>query len=243
MPADADLDALLGSESLVVGTAPLPANTVDAYRIGDRRARLRTVPLLRWSDAYRVAQPLVEEFLSEGPASGATVRLRSTADETGLCSVDSMLLDACDIVLDLLPGIDSVWAVGRSPASATDARVLAAIARSREGAVISIDLADGGGWERSVELIGPGGRLRIADDAILRWNRAGQLTEQIELNGPTDAVGACVESLRTLARLRGGREDLGRQVARLAFADAARLSLRTGNAESPSSVEEIAARP
>lgn len=243
MPADADLDSLLEGDAIVMGTAALPANTVEAYRIGEQGGRLRTVPLFRWSEAFRMAQPLVEEFLSEGPPSGVSVRMRSASDEAGLCSVDTMLIDACDVALEVLPGIESVSAIGRSPNATNDARVLAAIARSLDGAVVSIDLADAGGWERSVELVGPAGRLHVGDRSIVRWSRAGAVVERMELTSPADAVAACVESLRTLARIRGGREDRARQIARLALADAARLSIRTGNAESPASVEAIAARP
>lgn len=243
MPADADLDVLLEGDAIVLGTAPLPATAVDAYRIGDRRTRLRTVPLCRWSDAFRVAQPLVEEFLGEGPATTIAVRMRVPADDAHLLGLDSMLQDACDVTLELTSGIESVWAIDRAPTVPREARGFAALARATDGALVSLDLAEAGGWERGVELIGPSGRLLIADQGIERRDRNGQLLEEIRRSGPTGAIPACLESLRTLARLRGGREEPGRQIARLAFADAARLSARTGNAESPASVEAIAARP
>ncbi len=112
---------------------------------------------------------------------------------------------------------------------------------------MAIDLADTGGWCREVELIGSAGRLRIEDGLIRRWDRTGQQSECHELAAAdppvTNSVSACIEALRTVARLRLPREEPQRLAARLAFMDAARLSARTGNAESPSRMDELAARP
>ena len=243
MPGPADLDALLEGDAIVIGTAPLPASTLEGQRLGERAARLRTVALFRWSDAMRTAQSLIEEFLTEGAPSSVSMRMRCADDELGLRGVDAMLLDACDLALEFVPSVESVSAIGRSPATMTDVRVLSAIGRGTDGGVVSIDIADVGGWERSVELTGPGGRLVVNDSVALRWNRAGVLLERMDLAGPTECIGAIIESMRTLARTRGSRESSPRQVSRLAFADATRLSVRTGNAESPASVEELAARP
>lgn len=243
MPGEADLDALLEGERLVVGTAPMPATTVEAHRLGERAARVRTVPMFRWSETCRIAQPMLEEFLADGAPSSISIRMRSADEELGIRGVDAMLADACDLALDVLPGVESVMAVGRSPSHAADPRILAVVGRGADGSVLAMDLADVGGWERSIELTGPAGRLRIADDAAERWDRSGTRTERLECGGARHAAMAVVESLRTLARTRGGRIDAGRVVAQLALADAARLSVRTGNAESPASVEELAARP
>jgi hypothetical protein len=118
-----------------------------------------------------------------------------------------------------------------------------AVARSGDGAILSLELIAAGGFERSVMLTGPGGTLAIGDALLERRDQGGSILERIDRTPPADAVAATLESLRTLIRLRGGREDPGRVVTRLAIVDAARLSARTGNAESPASVEAIAARP
>jgi hypothetical protein len=242
-PGEADLDLLLAGDAIVVSTAPVPPSTAEGHRLADRVTRLRFVPMLRWSEALRTAQPLIEEFLSDGVPAAVAVRMSCPDDELGIRGVDAMLLDACDAVLEFVPAVESIAAIGRSPSSLVDARVLSAIGRSIDGCVVSIAIADVGTWDRSVELTGPGGRLLVSDRSLQRWSRSGAETERIDLDGPTDCVGAILESIRTLSRTRGGREERRRHISRLALADATRLSARTGNPESPASVEEIAARP
>lgn len=258
-PGDADLEALLGGDAIVVTTVPTPASTSEAFQLGEIRSRLRCVPLFRWSDAFRVAEPMLAEFLAEGRPTAVAIRLRQgapdrattlsvghaapVASEGGIGGIDGLLLDAADLAAEFAVGIESIFAMARAPLVAGEPPAVHAVARSGDGAIISMELIAAGGFERAVILTGPGGTLAISDALLERRDGGGRLVERIERRPPADPVAAVLESLRTIVRLRGGREDPGRVIARLAIADAARLSARTGNAESPASVEAIAARP
>jgi hypothetical protein len=255
-PGDADLEALLGGDAIVVTTAPTPATTSEAFQLGDIRSRIRTIPLFRWSEAFRVAEPMLAEFLAEGRPTAVAIRLRHGAPDrataasvghatqaVGVGGLSSLLLDAADLAAEFAVGIESVFAMERTPVLPGEPPAMHAVARSGDGAILSLELIAAGGFERSVMLTGPGGTLAIGDALLERRDQSGSILERIDRTPPADAVAATLESLRTLIRLRGGREDPGRVVTRLAIVDAARLSARTGNAESPASVEAIAARP
>jgi hypothetical protein len=255
-PVDADLDALVAEDRLVLVTAPAPGDLSEAVRIGDRAARLRTVPLVRWSKAWRTAEPLVEEVasLEGGGLRSVGVRLRGPTLDGGLRTIDAMLVDAFDVVLDICGPIEGIVAMRRPPGAPGEGDALAAVCRSASGAVVSIDVAEAAGWSREVEVVAQRARLRIDDESITRWNEDGSIAERHVSSidpqptplgatplGPTSS--ACLEALRTLARSRGDREDPSRIVARLACAEAARLSARTGNIESPARLVELSARP
>lgn len=252
---DADLDALLEGEGTVLSSVPRPATATDACRLGERIERLRVVPSFRWSEAIGVARPLIAEFLSHGPLAAIALHGRegdaTEAGRRGSSAIDALLLDVADLALEFLTGVESIAAIARFRDPASDVAALSAIGRSSEGQLVTFDLADVGGWERRIEFLGPAGRLVLSDATAVHTDRQGAEVERMSFAGPTDRVSAVVESLRTLARARdsatlraiAGREDRRRLISRLALADATRLSARTGNAESPASVEELAARP
>ncbi|MDZ4832075.1 MAG: hypothetical protein SGJ09_18005 [Phycisphaerae bacterium] len=237
---DDDLRFLLEGERTVVLAASGALTLATAIALGDRLGRVVTVPALASSQCWRVAQPLIEELCADGPVSSVSLRYRA---RTGERSVDALLVDACDICVRLLPAVESVVALGRNAADSTDVRSLSALVRASSGATATIDLADGGGWLRECELLGAGGRVRLSDTSIERWDRSGERTEFLSVAGPNDVVHASIEALRTVALSRPGRADPERMLAPLALAEAAKLSVRTGNHESPDRVCELARRP
>ncbi|MFO0828394.1 MAG: hypothetical protein U0572_09610 [Phycisphaerales bacterium] len=244
-PSDDDLRALLEGDRQVILALSQPISLAAATRLGDRLGRLVEVPSLRLATMWRAATPLIDELRGDGPLTMMSVRLRCP---TGERTVDAMLLDACAACADLLDAPESVVGVGRMPAEAAEARSFCAIVRTALGAIAIMDIADAGGWSRELELLGAGGRLRCSDVAIERWSSAGDLRERQEVRGATNVVSAAADALRGLTAQgltaqRGVRVDREHALAPFALAEAAKLSARTGNAESPDRMHELALRP
>ncbi|MBL9148285.1 MAG: hypothetical protein JNM94_06270 [Phycisphaerae bacterium] len=242
IPGDADLRHLLDGDRRVafVGAAPLTLATLIA--LGDRAARLDVVPSFLSSEAWRLAQPIVADFRGDGADARVTtvaIQMRGTPGESTL---DALLFDAAMVAVSLTTSIESVLALRQSPSATHEPASIVAIARCEDGMLLSLDVADTGGVRRAVEFVGSAGVCVVADDRIEWRDPRGATRERHVLTPPVDAVRATVDSLAHLAAVRsGGTGNTLRAAA--ALAEAAKLSARTGNAESPARALELAARP
>jgi hypothetical protein len=239
IPGDADLRHLLEGDRRVafVGAAPLSLATLTA--LGDRAARVEVVPSFLSAEAWRVAQPIEAEFRGEGRVSTVSIHMRGAPGESTL---DALLFDAATVAVSLTSTIESVLALRQSPSAAQEPAALLAIARCDDGTLVSLDVADAGGVRRQVEFVGSAGVCVVADDRIEWRDPRGATRERHVLTPPADAVRATVDSLAHLAAVRaGGTGNTLRAAA--ALAEAAKLSARTGNAESPARALELAERP
>ncbi len=106
----------------------------------------------------------------------------------------------------------------------------------------SIAVSDRSGrWLREITMLGEGGRLRLSDDALL-WESGGKTIdrhEEIESARPGRFIGL---QIRRRLDQRDGAAPPMDTTRRLALCEAARLSCRTGEGESPSRVLEMLSR-
>ena len=104
--------------------------------------------------------------------------------------------------------------------------------------------AGAGAWFRRVTICGPGGRLRIGD---LDHEWMGADGETIEPATPKDAAtaGARIgeQMIRVLEDLDAGSDPPPDTARLLALCEAARLSCRTGQGETPQKLLEMLSRP
>lgn len=230
-----------GDRRVILLAAPPLAEACALDRDGDQ---IRVVPSLRLSESLRAASPMVSELREAAGdqvgISAMSIRLRCAPGER---TVDGLLLEACELIAAEFAAIESVVAMARPPLTGGEVRTLVALVRDSAGRIGTIDCADAGGWSREIEWLGPGGRIRIDDGIVRRWSPTGSAIERLDVHAPRDAIEAAIESLRSLALTRFPREEPGCLVEALAAAEAAKLSARTGNPESPSRMHELLAKP
>jgi len=103
--------------------------------------------------------------------------------------------------------------------------------RAADGRTAAITASsNGAGWLREVTLLGPAGRLRITDGEFEWLDPAGVLLDSHE-GGPSDAPRLAAQRLRELVA-GTATSDSAPVAHRLAIAQTALLSCRTGHAES-----------
>ncbi|MCB9847567.1 MAG: hypothetical protein H6814_04045 [Phycisphaeraceae bacterium] len=231
----------------VFSLAPPPGRIGDpgqGFGDGSTPGRVELVPLLRHSQGFQAATAALETF---GPIRTVAVSARC-GEAQG--SLGARLVDAMDAALALLGEPDSVDAaigapMGAGPAPETLLELrgdCSALLRCTDGRSASISLTDQAGpWFRGVTILGDRGCLRVEDDAFEWIAPDGELIERSEHSGrpadPAQVIGQAIAR-----RLEGviEHEDPRLRLRAIGMAEAAALSARTGQAESPAKLLRLA---
>lgn len=211
---------------------------------------IRFVPLGRLSRAMAGAAGVVETF---GSVHAALLRSWCRSEEGTL---GARLYSALDLVLSLMGEPETIEAAFVSPMlgrkvymlpgeTLRDLRgTITANLRFSDGRAAALALSDrGGAWEQVVTLLGPGGRLSIGDDGFEWIGADGKVVDEsrpaARARRATGADGVA-EGLR--AMLEGGAPASAPTDAMgvLCLAQAALLSARTGQGESPATIRRMA---
>lgn len=233
----------LVTQAQVLGEAPAPGST--------RQQWARFMPLTR----RQTPLPEVLELLSGfGAVRSASIRVFGAPAEGSLAA---RLLDAMDLVLALVGEPETIDAslghstVGRAvhlapgeslrgpPTLHGDFTANLRFAGGRSAALHVSDQA--GPWSKRITLIGPAGRLQIDDHGFEWLDQHGQ---RLDGSRPTSerpdlatVVAQQLTQLMTTASADPGLPDYPRA---LALAQAALLSARTGEGESPMTITRMA---
>lgn len=205
---------------------------------------IEMVPMLRRSPGFREALTALESF---GDIRTVAISARCGAARGTL---GARLVDAMDAALALLGEPDSIDAAIGAPAeSAPQPETLlelrgdcSALLRFGEGRSTSISLTDQAGrWFRGVTILGQKGCLRVEDDSFEWINPDGDVIERSERpEGGVDPARIIGEAI--VRRLTGVTqpEDPRSRLRAIGMAEAAALSARTGQAESPAKLLHLA---
>lgn len=266
-PGGDDAAAVLAARARGVKVAtlePIPAAALDLVSGGwtgpdgapGAADAVRFCPLARQSAPWREATEVLESF---GHIRAVAVEAWCTPHEG---SLGARLYGALELVLALLGEPETIDAAYVFPAHGQGVHALpgeslralhgdlTANLRFADGRAASLVASDQGGrWNRTTTLVGPAGRLRVFDDGF-EW--IGPDGAKLDQSRPParqrgaapevpHAVAAIADSLARL--LDPGAPDPGpvNHAAILACAQAALLSARTGQGESPATIRRMAA--
>jgi len=204
------------------------------------RQRIHFIPLAKSSSAFFGAQELLEQF---GPVEAIAIR---SLDDRTAGSRGARLFGSCEMLISMFGvprTIDAVH-VGITPESLRGLTGhLSANARFSDGRAASIFVSDSAAaWSRSITLIGHAGRIE-ADDHSLRWfkpNHPDQCEDQ-QTNPCHDsdpAATVIADAIRAVLNpsIRIAPIDMA---TTLAVAQAAVLSARTDQPESPTTILDM----
>jgi len=206
--------------------------------------QVEMVPMLRRSPGFQAALTAIESF-----GSIRTVAISARCGATR-GSLGARLVDAMDAALALLGEADTIDAAISGPAGpAPTPETLpelrgdcSALLRCADGRSASVSLTDQAGqWFRGVTILGERGCLRVEDDAFEWIDPDGALIERAERTGSgTDPAIIIGDSI--LRRLAGviEPEDPKARLRAIGMAEAAALSARTGQPESPAKLLRLA---
>jgi predicted dehydrogenase len=241
-------DALRGLEQRgvrVFSMAPPPGRIGDPGQgFGSGPGPIEMVPMLRHSPGFQAALTALEAF--------GSIRTVAISARCGLTSgtLGARLVDAMDAALALLGEPDTIDAAIGAPAGAAHQPETllelrgdcSALLRGSDGRSASVSLTDQAGpWFRGVTILGERGCLRVEDDAFEWIDPDGTLIERSERTGagvdPAMVIGQAI-----VRRLSGviGPEDPRARLRAISMAEAAALSARTGQAESPAKLLHLA---
>lgn len=254
----------------VLTSEPLPATALDLgadlwssdQTSGGLASAVRFFPLTRYSESFRAATEVLESF---GAVRTASLEFWSGPRE---CSLGAALFAAMDLLQAVMGEPEAIDAgyVGVSTHSGGTIQPgetlrdlhgdLTANLRYSDGRAAAIVLSDrAGGWSRSATLIGNGGRIRLFDEGFEWIDADGRTIDEHraaarEPGGGLDlfssvptanrAVSAIAAGLTRLAGVAPTDAPPAAVLPALAMAQAALLSARTGQAESPATVRRMA---
>ncbi len=258
--APGDPSAVLDAQARgvrIVTSEPLPSSALDLAGGGWRRAKtgqapvecVRFVPLAREGPGFVALNDLLEGF---GRIHAVDVQFVSIGASA---SLGAHLFAAMVLVHDLLGEIESVDAAYHMPAPTGALRLLPGETLRDLHGTLSAHLrtSDGRGatllasdraprWERQVTIVGEGGRVR-AGDSFLEWiestGRTGDSTPTLpSAEEQTDAA----EIAHAIMQIMQDHPAQARPIPveeALASGQAALLSVRTGQSESPETIRRM----
>ena len=205
---------------------------------------IEMVPMLRRSPGFQAAMTALESF--------GAIRTVAISARCGVArgSLGARLVDAMDAALALLGEPDSIDATIAAPAcAAPQPETLlelrgdcSALLRCPDGRSASVSLTDQAGqWFRGVTILGERGCLRVEDDAFEWIDPDGQPIDRSERADehpdPARIIGQAIAR-----RLSGVTEpeDPRVRLRAIGMAEAAALSARTGQPESPAKLLHLA---
>jgi hypothetical protein len=214
---------------------------------------VRFVPLTRRSRGFRAAAEALERI---GPVRTVAISQRGGA---GQGSLAAKLYDAMDLTHALLGDAESIDAANAGPVSASGVRLapgerlralrgdITANIRCGSGRSVSLALSDSAGrWFRGVTVVGQGGTLRLDDKSFEVIGPDGETADRSRsrvssgAEGSAEGAGAAVaEQIAQMFDPRAAGVAPGGAVE-LAMCEAALLSARTGQPESPATILRMA---
>ena len=255
--SEEDRTALLEARArgvVVVSLEPIPAAALDlaggwtASHNGVRAVDcVRPVPLVRQSASLRASAEVREQF---GQPRVFSIECLCTPAEG---SLGARLFDAMDLVNMLVGEPELVDASYAGPEAVGGLHALpGATLRDLRGELTAhLRFADGrsgtvlassrsAGWERRITLLGEGGRLRLTEPVFVWHNPEG---EQVDTYA-ADRAHAADPAASAIAHAVTNALDASAQApvdyaAALAVAQAALLSARTGQSESPATIRRL----
>jgi predicted dehydrogenase len=247
----------------IAAMEPIPAAALDLASGGWTGAGegprpvevIRACPLARLSAPFRAATEVLASF---GHVRAVCFESWCTPAET---SLGALLYGAMDLVHSMLGEPEMIDATYVAPAHGRGVHSLpgeslrglhgdlTANLRFADGRAASVVLSDHAGrWNRTITLLGPAGRLRMYDDGF-EWvspegTKADESRQPRRTRGSEPAIPHSAAALAdSLARmLDPGVPDPGPadQATLLAMAQAALLSARTIQPESPTTIKQMA---
>lgn len=231
---------------------PTPATTLDFSRfaVGERtRELVRFVPSTRRSRGFRAAAEVIESI---GSPRTLTISQRSGA---GQGSLFARLFDAMELVFSILGEPEAIDAANAGPVSASGVHLapgeslrdlrgdMTANVRFGGARSASVSLSDSAGrWLRGATLVAQGGCLRMDDKSFEVIAPDGKTVDRSRSrvsSGSQDDPGAAAAIAEQVAQLLDPRAARlaplagAGHAAVLAMCEAALLSARTGQPESP----------
>lgn len=258
--APADERALGAARSRGVKIAslePIPANALS-FQNGVLESdesqgvpeSVRVLPLIRQSKRYRNALETIEQF---GHIRTLSVEIYNSPEQG---SLGAQLFSALDVVIGHLGTPETIdasfvsTAQGQSVYSVPGETLrglsgdLTALMRFSDGRAATIVASDHAGrWNRVVTLLGPSGRLRIYDDGFEFLGPAGEKVDEARHRRTVKSPPHCVEVLTdAVDRLLDPHISAPTPIDTLGIlstAQAALLSTRTGQPESPDTIRRM----
>lgn len=258
-----DVSAILEARSRgvrILASEPLPASALDLHAGAWLRARhgvsaaacVRFVPLARGGTGFVALREVLGSF---GRVHSISMEFASRGDEA---SLGAHLFSALELIAELLGEAESVDAAYHMPAPAGALRLLpgetladlhgtiSAHLRFGDGRGISLLASDRGAyWTRGVTIIGDGGQIRACDDSLEWVDPTGEIVESSSVP-PGEVPSVRDAGEREIARaIRGILEDHPSEARpaeiapALAMGQAALLSVRTGQSESPGTIRRM----
>jgi len=207
-------------------------------------------PRFRRTPGFRAASEALHNF---GEVATLGFSARSAAGQSRL---PARLLDAMDCALALLDLPESIDASVRGPRAASGLRLAAGSAlralagdltanlRFPDGRSASLILTDRGGrWFRGATLLGEQGCIRVDENAFEWMDASGALIDSFQSEPDVDTPPAARVIGDALADLLDPRAEPAAPLdtrRALAMAEAALLSARTGQPESPATMLKMA---
>lgn len=220
----------------VVMLDPVPMTTESAASGGWLREQsgvrgidgLRVAPQLRLQRSFREAIEVLEAF---GPIEAVSVRVCRSPDAGGIRAAG---VDAVGVLAQLIgePELVDAAAIGRAGGPT------AAAVRFADGRIGQWLLTtDGLSWDWSVRILGPGGAIAVEPSGFVWIDGVGEERDRYTADAATtSAADALAHAIRS--ELDGGgvpASPLNLESV-LCVLDAARLSTRTGQPESPATI-------
>ncbi len=261
---EGDASAILNAKARgtkIASIEPIPARALDLTAapwlsegsVVGAAEGLRLLPLLRFSRPFREAADVMANF---GVIRSVSVELWGRPFHA---SLGSHLFSALDLVQSLLGEPEVIDTAIVSPAQSRGVHALpgetlrelsgdlSATLRFADGRAASIAASDHAGrWNRGLTLVGDAGRLRLYDDGFEWIDAQGQKADETRFRRPArgvttgdHAVAAIADAIKRLLDPSipdVGPADLGRV---LPIAQAALLSARTGQPESPTTIRRM----
>jgi len=227
-------------------SVPRPVAIGDLMAAPEAADTARFVPLFRRSPGFRAALDILEDF---GPRRSICVSIGGAASEGPLIA---RLFDAMDLLASLAGEIESIDAALAGPRSAVPESPeslhgwLTANIRFTEECCAAIAVSDtAGSWFRRATILGKRGRLHITDASFQWINEEG---EPLDTGGidhdlsPGELIG--MQITRLLDNLETPTAAAPPDTARLlGLCEAARLSCRTGQSETPHRLLQMLRKP
>ena len=228
---------------------PRPVAVADLLMNPEETKTAHFVPLFRRSPGYRGAMDLIEEF---GRPQCASVEFSSAQGEGTLFARLFDAVDALEALCGPAETIDAALAgapgsTGSVPESLEHLHGhLTANLRFADDCCAALVASDAAGsWRRRLTLIAPPGRLTITDTGSAFISAGGEHIDshpEADLPSPGALIG--MQITRLLERRDASATTLPPDTTRLlALCEAARLSSRTGQGETPARLLEMLSNP
>jgi len=240
-PAPLDARAVSDAERRglrIVTTRPFAASLAELAETGllRQQAGARTVdavhlvPRLRAHPAFRAAAEVLETF---GRFQLVTIESTHPPAAGGFTPA---LFAAIEAALTLVGPPELIDATGARPGS-TDTPHLAALLRFPDGRAGQLAVTEAGAWSWRLTLHGPEGRLTIRPSGFDWHGPDGDKRDEHRAEADSsDYHAVLAASLAALTDPGGRRDPAPDWVSLHSTADAALLSARTGQAESPATI-------